>query len=59
SNNIKHLLERVVSDPALQHKIDGVVDLNNLKDCEGDLYVMSWWAARASESREKIGKARY
>ncbi|KPB79035.1 Type III effector hopT1-1 [Pseudomonas syringae pv. maculicola] len=59
SNNFKHLLKRVVSDPALQQKLDGGVDLNYLKACEGDLYVMSGWAARASESREQIGKARY
>ncbi|RMO88790.1 Type III effector HopT1-1 [Pseudomonas syringae pv. philadelphi] len=59
SDNFKHLLGRVVSDPDLQRKLEGGVDLGYLKACEGNLLVTSGWAAQAGEIREKIGQARY
>ncbi|KPW44828.1 Type III effector HopT1-2 [Pseudomonas syringae pv. berberidis] len=48
-----------MTDPALQRKLEGLVDLDYLKTTDGNLYAMSGWAARASESREQIGKAAF
>nr|WP_241150766.1 hypothetical protein [Pseudomonas viridiflava] len=46
-------------DPALQRKLEGLVDLDYLKAAHGNLYAMSGWAACASESREQVGKAAF
>ncbi|KPB72280.1 hypothetical protein [Pseudomonas syringae group genomosp. 3] len=59
SDNFKRILERSMTDPALQRKLEGLVDLDYLKTTDGNLYAMSGWAARASESREQIGKAAF
>lgn len=47
SDNFKRILERSMIDPALQRKLEGLVDLDYLKAAHGNLYAMSGWAACA------------